>query len=128
MVTSTKRKAIAREMAHHEGVVSITRVQALSNRYHLTQGEIASCLSAMGYTVARPEPIHSVKPEPRVKVETVPQEVLSAILSGSIYKVVGDGSGDPRETFVVTTLERFNKEREAISKLLKEISFPVTKQ
>lgn len=125
-ITATKRKLIMREIALHDGLqVSYQSLMAIANRYHTPLPETRKLLMAVGYTVEDP-PAAAPRPSappPAAKPPAVPAEVVATILSGGIYKIVDpDPAVDPSQVFVVTTLDKFTREREAIRKLLKGIA------
>ena len=119
-MTSTKRKAISREMAQHDGmVVPHAKLMAIANRHDLSHADTRKLLAAIGYVVS--EPATAAEAMPGVaQYQVIPAEVIATILRGSIYKVLDkDPDVDPSEVFVVTTLDKFTKERDAIRRLLK---------
>ena len=118
-MTSTKRKAIAREIAQHDGmVVPHAKLMAIANRHDLTLADTRKLLAGIGYIVA--EPVMASEAMPGVAPPSIPAEVIATILRGSIYKVLDkDPDVDPSQVFVVTTLDKFTKERDAIRRLLK---------
>lgn len=134
-INKTKRKLIMQSIAKHDGTkVSYTHVLILANRHQLPPEPISRLLASMGYEVEAPpsKPIPAPPPPaPSVplnnsKVPTgpgVPMEVINMILRGGIYKKLDDDPGaDPSTVFVVTTLDKFRREREAIRKLLQHVT------
>lgn len=139
-MTSTKRKAIGREMASHEGpVVPYEKVLQIVNRHHSTPREVANFLGEMGFTVtgapdprpaslnldrmAAPAPVQKRTDQDPIKKpkSSVPPEIVASILRGGIYKVLDDDpQADPATVFVVTTLDKFQRERDAIRKIIQE--------
>lgn len=120
-MTSTKRKAISREMAQHDGmVVPHAKLMAIANRHDLSHADTRKLLSAIGYVVSEPVTAAEAMPGTEMPPMVIPAEVIATILRGSIYKVLDkDPDVDPSEVFVITTLDKFTKERAAIRKLLK---------
>ena len=118
-MTSTKRKAIAREIAQHDGmVVPHAKLMAIANRHDLTLADTRKLLAGIGYIVAEPV-VQECTDQDTIK-NVIPAEVIATILRGSIYKLLdNDPSADPSQVFVITTLDKFTKERDAIRKLLK---------
>lgn len=118
-MTSTKRKAIAREIAQHDGmVVPHAKLMAIANRHDLTLADTRKLLAGIGYIVA--EPIVQERTDQDPIKNVIPAEVIATILRGGIYKILDtDPDVDPSEVFVVTTLDKFTKERDAIRQLLK---------
>lgn len=118
-MTSTKRKAIAREIAKHDGmVIPYAKLMAIANRHDLTLADTRKLLAGLGYIVS--EAVTATEAAPGVAPPTIPAEVIATILRGSIYKRLDpDPDVDPSQVFVVTTLDKFTKERDAIRQLLK---------
>lgn len=120
-LTVTKRKAIAREIhAVSDAPIRPELVQALVNRHQSTPEVITAFLESMGLQVLRLEMAPkrpATGPSPSRAV--VPREIVSAVLAGSIYRILDRNPGmDPSKVFVVTTLDKFRREREAIRALL----------
>lgn len=129
-INKTKRKLIMQSIAKHDGTrVSYTHVLILSNRHQLAPEPISRLLASMGYEVEKPPTKHAPDPTSKPKAPEalpvhagVPPEVVNTILRGGIYKRLDDDPGaDPSTVFVVTTLDKFLKEREAIRKLLQHL-------
>jgi hypothetical protein len=136
-ITATKRKLISRDAAKHDGAITFAALQAISNRYQTPLDDVRKLLAAMGYRFERaPEPqqagrvltkktataaeaMHGTAPD----VSVVSRETLATILSGSLFRILDtDPDADPRRVFVVTTLDKFRREREAIKRLLRGLS------
>ncbi len=131
-INKTKRKLIMQSIAKHDGTkVSYTHVLILANRHQLAPEPISRLLASMGYEVevppTKPAPTPAPAPKPKAPEALsvhagVPPEVVNTILRGGIYKKLDDDPGaDPSTVFVVTTLDKFLKEREAIRKLLQHL-------
>lgn len=132
-ITATKRKLISRDAAKFDGFVTFAALQAIANRYQTPHDEVRRLLSAMGYTV-EPAPVQkrtdqdpikkpaAVAPAP-VDTSVVSRETLATILSGSLFRILdSDPDVDPKKVFVITTLDKFRREREAIKRLLQGLS------
>jgi hypothetical protein len=125
-ITITKRKAMAREMSYYQGAVAPEMVQTLCNRHHLTRAEVSGFLKSMGFHVLEVAPPRETSPvvpkpaKPAAPLHTVPQEVIAAIMSASLYKTLGE---DEDDAYVVITKSRFLRERAAIQQLLKAAGF-----
>jgi hypothetical protein len=123
MLTATKRKAVAKDVARGETLITPERLQELVNRHQSSHEEIAAYLEGMGFQVMwTPRPdvreVVSAIVERGAKIEPVPRLVVDAILTGSIFRRVDVGEDrDPKEVYVVTTLDRLLREREAIRRL-----------
>lgn len=125
-INKTKRKLIMQDVARMRiSVVSHDTMLALCNRYQLKYLPVRNLLTSVGYSVeAVPEkPAPTPKPKALDPVPSgIPPEVINTILRGGIYKKLDDDPGaDPSTVFVVTTLDKFLKEREAIRKLLQHL-------
>lgn len=128
-INSTKRKLIQKDMASLDvaGVVLHSLVLKLASKYRLAPPAISRFLVSMGYRVEPPPVVEKPAPKPKApEARTVhagvPPEVISTILRGGIYKKLDDDPrADPSTVFVVTTLDKFLKEREAICKLLQSL-------
>lgn len=132
-ITATKRKLISRDAAKHDGVITFAALQAISNRYQTPHDEVRKLLAAMGYKV---EPAPAPAPRviataaeampakaPPVNTSVVSRETLAVILSGSLFRILDtDPDADPKKVFVITTLDKFRREREAIRRLLQGLS------
>lgn len=132
-ITATKRKLISRDAAKYDGFVTFAALQAISNRYQTPHDEVRRLLGAMGYTV-EPAPVQkrtdqdpikkpaTATPAP-VDTSVVSRETLAVILSGSLFRILdSDPDVDPKKVFVITTLDKFRREREAIRRLLQGLS------
>jgi hypothetical protein len=132
-ITATKRKLISRDAAKHDGLITFASLQAISNRYQTPHEDVRKLLAAMGYKVETApvhprtdqEPIKKPKAAPAAPVDTsiVSHETLATILSGSLFRILdSDPEADPKKVFVITTLDKFRREREAIKRLLQGLS------
>jgi hypothetical protein len=132
-ITATKRKLISRDAAKHDGVITSAALQAISNRYQTPQDEVRKLLAAMGYRFERapvpPPRVIATAAEampakaPPVNTSVVSRETLAVILSGSLFRILDtDPDVDPKKVFVITTLDKFRREREVIRKLLQGLS------
>lgn len=126
-INATKRKLIMRELATalYGNIVPNERVNAIALRHQLKPDPVRRLIASLGYTVEPlpPKPISDPKPKAPEALPVragIPPEVVNTILRGGIYKTLcNDPGADPSTVFVVTTLDKFTKEREAIAKLLK---------
>jgi hypothetical protein len=132
-ITATKRKLISRDAAKHDGAITFAALQAISNRYQVSHDEVRKLLAAMGYRFER-APVHqrtdqdpikkpAAPPAAPVDMSVVSRETLATILSGSLFRILDtDPDADPKKVFVITTLDKFRREREAIKRLLQGLS------
>lgn len=132
-ITATKRKLISRDAAKHDGVITFAALQAISNRYQTPHDEVRKLLAAMGYRID-PAPVHQRTDQDPIKKPTAPpvapvdtsvvsRETLAVILSGSLFRILdSDPDVDPKKVFVITTLDKFRRERDVIRRLLQGLS------
>lgn len=115
-MTSTKRKAILKELSGHQGRVPIERLKHLSSRHQVPLVEVREMLTINGYLCQHvepvPRPVRVTEPAPKALPVVTPQEA-HAIRTGMVYR-----SLDDTDDWVVVRREAFERERAVIIRML----------
>ena len=124
MVTDTKRRAIlksVRVVASEDQRIKMEFLNKLSSRHHVRLDDVVKLVKAQGYIPYGPVP---KSPLPTRKVPSQLSDVVKlSIMEGKIFKQLSpmEKGEKPEDVFVVTTLDKLKREREAIRKWIKEL-------